>query len=115
MQKELRLVESRRYSAIYQDGLGWANNFLVLRTLPNERPGPRFGLVTARRVGNAVTRNKVRRRLKELLRATRIKPGWDLVFIVRRRATMLDYRQLQFAAWDLLKKANLLECYRTER
>lgn len=69
----------------------------------------RFGLVTTRRIGNAVVRNKVRRRLREVLRTTPVKAGWDLVFIARRRSVVPDYHQLKGAANDLLRRANLLK------
>ena len=109
MRRELRLRGSRRFSQIYQEGSGWANSLLVLKALPNDLDVTRFGLVTARRIGNAVVRNKIRRRLREILRNTPIKTGWDLVFIARKRDVVSDYRQLENAAHRLLRRADLLE------
>ena len=80
-----------------------------MRALPNGMDTIRFGLVTTRRIGNAVVRNKVRRRLREVLRTTPVKAGWDLVFIARKRGIIPDYHQLKGATYDLLKRAGLLK------
>ncbi len=53
-----------------------------------ERAGTRFGLITSRRVGNAVVRNRLRRRLREMVRLSqpRIVPGLWIVLVVRAAA-----------------------------
>jgi ribonuclease P protein component len=53
-----------------------------------DRATTRFGLVTSRRVGNAVVRNRLRRRLREMVRLSqdRILPGLWIVLIVRAAA-----------------------------
>lgn len=53
-----------------------------------DRPTTRFGLVTSRRVGNAVVRNRIRRRLREMIRLSqpRIIPGVWIVLVVRSAA-----------------------------
>lgn len=51
---------------------------------------PRFGFTCSRKVGNAVARNRARRRLREAARhalAPMARPGWDYVLIGRRDAT----------------------------
>lgn len=54
---------------------------------------PRFGFTVSRKVGNAVTRNRVRRRLKELVRLNKaaFKPESDYVLIGRSRASDLEF------------------------
>jgi len=53
-----------------------------------DRPSTRFGFVTSRRVGNAVLRNRLRRRLREMVRLSqpRILPGLWIVLVVRAAA-----------------------------
>lgn len=72
---------------------------------------PRVGVVTGRRVGNAVTRNRAKRRVRESLR--RLHPclprGWDLVFIVRPRAAHARFDEIDAAARELLSRLGLLE------
>jgi ribonuclease P protein component len=54
-----------------------------------DRASTRFGLITSRRVGNAVMRNRLRRRLREMVRLSqpRIVPGLWIVLIVRAAAS----------------------------
>ena len=57
---------------------------LIVRYLPNDLGFARFGLTVSRRVGNAVTRNRVKRYLREAIRKQRDEfPGFDIVFIAR--------------------------------
>ena len=56
-----------------------------------------------------MTRNRVKRRLREVARLTPVKGGWDIVLIARHRATTAEFAQLQQAAWDLLRQARLVE------
>ncbi len=63
----------------------------------DRRRPPRFGFTVTRRIGNAVVRNRIRRRLREAVRlsgAERAKPGTDYVLIGRRAALSLDFERL---------------------
>jgi ribonuclease P protein component len=64
-----------------------ATRFLVLHWFPREEDGgePRLGLSVPRAVGNAVTRNRIKRQLRETWRALlpNVPPGQDYVLIVR--------------------------------
>ena len=115
MQKELRLTSSGRFSQIHQESRASVNNLLVLKALRNDGGATRFGLITTRRIGNAVARNRVRRRLREVLRNTPVKPGWDVVLIARNRDGVHIFSELQGAARSLLQRANLLEAGPNEK
>lgn len=64
--------------------------------------------MVSKRLGNAVTRNKVKRRLREVVRLAELESGWDVVFIARRGAEKANYHELQQAAHILMKRANLI-------
>lgn len=58
---------------------------------------PRFGFTVTKRIGNAVVRNRIRRRLKEVVRhagAERTQPNTDYVLVGRRAALSLDFDRL---------------------
>lgn len=77
---------------------------LVVVALANEQGRPRFGLVVSRKVGNAVIRNRVKRRLKEVLRHH--KSGWtgvDVVIIARSSAATASAAVLGDELIHLLK------------
>lgn len=109
MRKQLRLGGRKQFDAIFQEGRVWANRLLVLRALPNQLDHNRYGFVTSKRLGNAVVRNRVRRRLREGLRSLPIRHGWDVVVSVRQAAARADFHELKRAVTDLLAKSSLLE------
>ncbi|MBI4340568.1 MAG: ribonuclease P protein component [Chloroflexi bacterium] len=89
-------------------GRGWTSPLLVLRVHPNGLDVTRTGFSVGRRVGGAVVRNKVKRRLREIVRQLPVKAGWDVVFIARPASAGAPFLQLGEAATDLLTRARLL-------
>ena len=77
--------------------------------MPNGLPLSRYGFSVGKRLGKAVARNRVKRLLREGMRLTPIKPGWDMVFIARSRASAANYHRLKEAMEELLARAGLLE------
>ena len=110
MKRVYRLRERSRFDQIRREGKCWAVPFVVLCVLPNDLAWSRFGFSVSRRVGKAVVRNRVRRRMREVvrLRRARIAPGWDLVFIARPPIVRADYQEIEGAIEELLEKAKLL-------
>ena len=81
----------------------------MLRTLSNDLRENRFGFVISKRVGNAVVRNRVRRRLKETIRSLRFSDGWDIVFSAKTTAPDVTFQQLRSSVIDLLTRSELLD------
>ena len=109
MQRRQRLTGSKRFSQIHIEGSSAANKLLVIRYLANDSDFSRFGFLVNKRIGNATKRNRVKRRLREAIRRSSVKTGWDALFIVRRGAGSADYQDLKNAAENLLHRANLVE------
>ena len=108
MQRSSRLTGSKRYSEIHENGISSANRFLVIRVLANSLDQSRFGFLVGKRIGNAVVRNKVKRRLKEAVRSNQIETGWDAIFIARQGSEKANAEELRKAAFGLLKRNNLV-------
>ncbi len=86
MRRANRLSRSRDFDAVYRHGRSTATRFLVLHWFPQEEPAdPRFGFSVPRAVGDSVTRNRIKRQLREIWRARldRVRPGHDYVLVVR--------------------------------
>lgn len=108
MCKQSRLRHRKEFDAVFRQGCIWANDLLVLRSLLNHLDHNRYGFVTSKRLGRAVVRNRVRRRLREALRALPLLAGWDIVISARASAGRSDFHDLKKAVAKLLDRAGVL-------
>lgn len=80
--------------------------------LPNNLAHNRYGFVVSKRVGNAVTRNLVKRRLREIMRqldqAARLPVGHDYLFIARPVVATVPFGIVRASVEGLLTRAKLL-------
>ena len=97
------------FAALQAAGRSRSHPLLVLRYRRNEIERTRYGISTGRRVGNAVTRNRVRRRLCEILRRqqVRVPAGWDILLVCRPAAATASQAELASALERTLAKAGL--------
>ena len=88
---------------------GHANGYLVLYARPNRTQTNRVGITVSKKLGHAVVRNRVRRRLREVYRLNedRFAPGWDIVVVARSRCIDADFQKLTHAYLALAQKAGL--------
>jgi ribonuclease P protein component len=109
MRKELRLRRRKDFDAVFQRGRSWHNELLVLRSLPNDLEHNRYGFVTGKRLGGAVVRNRLRRRLRESIRVLPAKPGWDVVVSAKMPAARANFQELNRSVVELLGRAGIVE------
>ena len=85
---------------------GCAHRLLVLYLAPNELDRTRVGVTVSSRVGNAVVRNRVRRRLREALRARfeRLKRGYDVVVVARPASAGATWAELCAALDSVIER-----------
>ena len=89
----------------------YANAFLVLYARKNRTSTNRVGITVSKKLGHAVVRNRVRRRLREVYRLNeaRFQPGWDIVVVARTKAISCNFAALTKAYLALAEKAGLLK------
>ena len=90
---------------------GHGNGLLVLYARKNRSATNRVGITVGKKLGHAVVRNRVRRRLREVYRLNEDKfaPGWDIVVVARSRCVNADFDQLQGAFLALAEKAGIIK------
>lgn len=83
---------------------------MALNAMPNDLPHSRFGFVVSGRVGNAVVRNAVKRRLRSAIRQRlpTLVPGYDVVVVAYDQAAGATYHDLDAEVGSLLERAGLL-------
>jgi len=112
MRKEYRLRANADFYRVRREGSTWAHPLLVLSALPNRLKHSRFGFVVGRRIGKAVQRNQIKRRMREAVRMRvqrdEITTGWDIVFIARYPIQTSSFQQVDTAIGLLLRRAELL-------
>ncbi len=89
---------------------GFGNGMLVLYGKRNRLGLNRVGITVSKKLGKAVIRNRVRRRLREIYRLheSRFLPGWDIVVVARSRAVDAPFPKLTRAYLSLAQKAGML-------
>ena len=99
------------FRAIQADSRSRVHPLIVLRFRRNDLDRTRFGISTGRRLGSAVERNRVRRRLRVLLRALagRVAAGWDVLLVARPAAAAASQAELGEALERLLRTSGLME------
>ena len=90
---------------------GQANGYLVLYARKNRTDTNRVGITVGKKLGHAVVRNRVRRRLREVYRLNedKFQSGWDIVVVARTRAVYADFAQLVDAYMTAAQKAGILK------
>lgn len=96
MKHTVSLKENHLFRRVYR-GKNAAASSLVVYARRNGRRENRLGLTVSTKVGKAVVRNKVRRRLREIYRLHEddLFRGWDVVVVARVRAANTPYRSLE--------------------
>jgi len=105
---ERYLKSNSQFALVYDEGRSWTGREIVLKALTNKSSLTRFGFVVSHRLGKAVVRNRIKRRLREITKAAPVQSGWDIILIARVPAAPLDYQGLEKVVNKLLLKAGLI-------
>jgi ribonuclease P protein component len=112
MRKKYRLRANADFQRLRREGHTLVHPLLVLSFQRNDLEYSRFGFAVGRRVGGAVARNRIKRRMRESVRvrmqAQRIVAGWDAVIIARRPIRDAAFHQVDEAIGLVLRRAGLL-------
>ena len=104
------LKQNYLFRRLYSRGRHRADSFLAMYCRRNGTQRNRVGITVSAKLGKAVRRNRVRRRLREIYRLNeeRFRPGQDIVIVARSRAMQASYRQLEQSCLTLAEQLHLL-------
>jgi len=108
--KSKRLIRSEDFQRVREEGNAARGSLLMLGVLADADDQLRCGFVTSRRLGSAVVRNRVRRRLRDIVRRHQgeiIKAPW-VVTIARPASARATYAALEHEWLRLAKRASIL-------
>lgn len=111
-----RLRSNRDFRLIYARGRSYANEYAVLHVLRRKCPSEgdqerRIGFVVSKKQGDAVVRNRIKRRLREAVRQRleRLRVGpFDMIIIGRNKMKTAEWPEVGSAVEDLLRRAQML-------
>ena len=107
MRREQRL-RTAGFAEAYRAGKSWASPLLAIRARQTGLPTARYGFAVGKRLGKAVTRNRLKRQLRAIVRELPVSPGWDIIVVARSAAVGRPFGELRAALATLLMRAGLL-------
>lgn len=106
-----RLKKKKDFERIAQKGKFFKENFLILKKVKNNLQWMRIGFVVSQKISKkAVERNKIKRKLRETVRANldKIIPGYDIVFFTKKGIEKEEFSEIKNSVEKLLRQAKLL-------
>lgn len=109
MKHTVSLKQNHEFRRLYQKGKSCVSPYFAIYCRKTGRNESRLGITTGVKLGNAVKRNFVRRRIRELYRTNESKllPGFDIVVVARTRAIYGRYAELEHSFRGQMKKLGL--------
>ena len=111
MKAAVTVKENYEFRRIYRRGRSAVSPYFVVYCLKNRAGASRLGVTVSKKLGHAVVRNRVRRRIREIYRLNRdkMRPGWDVIVVGRGRSAAGPYRKMNEAYLDCLRRLSLLQ------
>ena len=111
MQRRHRLRRAADFDLLRRKGKRWYHPLVVMVVRANNQQISKIGFSASRRIGKAVSRNRVKRLFREVIRrqVQDIEVGWDCLFIARSGAAEASYLELETAMTELLQRACMLD------
>lgn len=111
MKKEERIKKNSHFRYVYGRGKSYSNSNLIMYLSRNGKNINRVGFSVSKKIGNSVIRNRVKRLMRESYRLNRhlLKKGKDIIFIARKGASELNYKEMENSVLNLIKKGGLLQ------
>ena len=111
MKKSFRVKREKDFKSIFKDGTSFANRKFVVYQLENQQNHFRVGLSVSKKLGNAVTRNQIKRRIRHILQSVKgsLVEHVDFVVIARKGVETLEYAEMEKNLLHVLKLSKIYQ------
>jgi len=105
------LKKSHEFRRLYSKGKSAVSHCAVVYCRRNGRAENRLGVSVSTKLGGAVQRNRVRRRLKEIYRINegKLLAGYDIVIVARMRSRSMRFQEIEASVLSLLEKLKIVD------
>ncbi|CFX25171.1 Ribonuclease P [Syntrophomonas zehnderi OL-4] len=110
LDKKHRINKKAEYNYIYKNGKKIQGRYIIVFIASNTLEYSRFGIVSSKKTGNAVVRNRAKRQLRAIIHnnLNKINGGYDTVIITRYNITQADFKLMEKDLLSIFKKARLI-------
>ncbi len=110
MKKEYRIKKSNDIQDLMKKKNTVGNVYFVIYYQKNhDQEHFKFAISVPKKFGNAVKRNKMKRRIREIIKDESILPNIDFFVVAKAKSQSLDFNEIKMNMQKLLKKANILK------
>ena len=104
-------MKNRDFQNVYKKGKSFANKYLVMYILKNEKEENRLGISVSKKVGNSVIRHRITRLIRESyrLQESKFQCGYDIVVVARASAKEKSYAEIESALLHVGKLHNIID------
>lgn len=105
MKKRDIVTKNQDFSKIIQNKKYIKNNLFVIYYMNNDIENTRYGISVSKKIGNAVTRNRIKRQMKNIIDKNKnlFKKEKDYIIIIRKGILEFDYQGIESSLITLLK------------
>lgn len=106
MKKREVVKDNRVFNSIIDNGIKLKNKYFVLYYNKDEHEFPKFGIAVGKKVGNAVMRNKYKRKIRAIVDSNKLlfPKNYNYIIIVRKECLELSHQELNDSFKELLEK-----------
>ncbi|AQQ55220.1 ribonuclease P protein component [Planococcus lenghuensis] len=110
MNKYQRIKKNQEFQRVFKKGKSFANRQFIVYVYKTDQPEFRIGLSVSKKIGNAVTRNRIKRYIRQtfLELEDAVLPNADYVIIARNQAAKLDFHETKNSLQHVMKIARVL-------
>ena len=103
------LKKNHEFKRLYTKGKNAASKYVAVYSRRNNMPENRLGITVSTKLGGAVQRNRIRRRLKEIYRQNEsmLASGYDIVIVARMRSRIAGFKELESSVINIFNKLGI--------